>query len=85
MGVRGRDGADLSRHLAAGRRVADDPAYDLGQGAGFMSMRPRPLGAAFGGMWHYITHELPELVFGNFALDREAQGITGHSMAATAR
>ena len=31
-------------------------------------------------MWHYITHELPELVFGNFPLDRDAQGITGHSM-----
>ena len=27
-----------------------------------------------------MTHELPELVFGNFPLDREAQGITGHSM-----
>src|SRR5690606_26746809 len=31
-------------------------------------------------MWHYVTHELPELVFNNFALDRDAQGITGHSM-----
>ena len=31
-------------------------------------------------MWHYIVHELPELVSDNFAIDRDAMGITGHSM-----
>jgi S-formylglutathione hydrolase len=31
-------------------------------------------------MWHYVAHELPELVFGEFPLDRDRQGITGHSM-----
>ena len=31
-------------------------------------------------MWTYITKELPDLIFENFNLDEEAQGITGHSM-----
>ncbi len=63
-----------------GDGVANDDAYDLGQGAGFyVDATQEPWKPHFK-MWHYITHELPELVFGNFALDREAQGITGHSM-----
>ncbi|AUH65089.1 S-formylglutathione hydrolase [Paracoccus zhejiangensis] len=63
-----------------GEGVANDDAYDLGQGAGFyVDATQEPWKPHFQ-MWHYITHELPELVFGNFALDREAQGITGHSM-----
>ena len=63
-----------------GEGVADDPAYDLGQGAGFYVDATQAPWAPHFKMWHYVTHELPELVFGNFALDREAQGITGHSM-----
>lgn len=63
-----------------GEGVADDPAYDLGQGAGFYVDATQAPWAPHFRMWHYVTHELPELVFGNFALDREAQGITGHSM-----
>ena len=63
-----------------GEGVADDEAYDLGQGAGFYVDATQQPWAPHFRMWHYITHELPELVFGNFALDREAQGITGHSM-----
>lgn len=63
-----------------GEGVADDEAYDLGQGAGFYVDATQAPWAPHFRMWHYITHELPELVFGNFALDREAQGITGHSM-----
>ena len=63
-----------------GEGVADDAAYDLGQGAGFYVDATQAPWAPHFKMWHYITHELPELVFGNFALDREAQGITGHSM-----
>lgn len=63
-----------------GEGVANDEAYDLGQGAGFyVDATQEPWSPHFK-MWHYITHELPELVFGNFPLDREAQGITGHSM-----
>ncbi|KGJ04398.1 S-formylglutathione hydrolase [Paracoccus halophilus] len=63
-----------------GEGVADDEAYDLGQGAGFYVDATQKPWAPHFRMWHYITHELPELVFGNFALEREAQGITGHSM-----
>ena len=63
-----------------GEGVADDEAFDLGQGAGFYVDATQAPWAPHFRMWHYITHELPELVFGNFALDREAQGITGHSM-----
>ncbi len=63
-----------------GEGVADDEAYDLGQGAGFYVDATQAPWAPHFRMWHYITHELPELVFGNFALDRDAQGITGHSM-----
>ncbi len=63
-----------------GEGVANDEAYDLGQGAGFYVDATQEPWAPHFRMWHYITHELPELVFGNFALDREAQGITGHSM-----
>ncbi len=63
-----------------GEGVANDDAYDLGQGAGFyVDATESPWSPHFK-MWHYITHELPELVFGNFPLDRDAQGITGHSM-----
>ncbi|MFD1880519.1 S-formylglutathione hydrolase [Paracoccus pacificus] len=63
-----------------GEGVPDDDAYDLGQGAGFyVDATQDPWKKNFQ-MWHYVTHELPELVFDNFQLDREAQGITGHSM-----
>jgi len=31
-------------------------------------------------MWTYIADELPKLVFRNFDLMEEAQGVTGHSM-----
>ncbi|WP_134680877.1 S-formylglutathione hydrolase [Paracoccus ravus] len=63
-----------------GEGVANDEAYDLGQGAGFYVDATEAPWAPHFRMWHYITHELPELVFTNFPLDREAQGITGHSM-----
>ncbi|UFS66124.1 S-formylglutathione hydrolase [Paracoccus denitrificans] len=63
-----------------GEGVANDEAYDLGQGAGFYVDATEAPWAPHFRMWHYVTHELPELVFNNFPLDREAQGITGHSM-----
>ncbi|WP_347267557.1 S-formylglutathione hydrolase [Paracoccus sp. (in: a-proteobacteria)] len=63
-----------------GEGVADDAAFDLGQGAGFYVDATQAPWAPHFRMWHYVTHELPELVFGNFPLEREAQGITGHSM-----
>ncbi|WP_421702833.1 S-formylglutathione hydrolase [Aliiroseovarius sp.] len=63
-----------------GEGVADDDAYDLGQGAGFYVNATEAPWAEHFRMWDYITQDLPELVFENFALDADRQGITGHSM-----
>lgn len=63
-----------------GEGVANDEAYDLGQGAGFYVDATEAPWAPHFRMWHYVAHELPELVFSEFQLDRDAQGITGHSM-----
>lgn len=63
-----------------GDGVADDEAYDLGKGAGFYVNATQDPWKPHFQMWHYIVHELPELVGDNFAIDREAMGITGHSM-----
>jgi S-formylglutathione hydrolase len=63
-----------------GEGVADDEAYDLGQGAGFYVNATEPPWAAHFRMWDYITDELPILLERNFDLDMERQSITGHSM-----
>lgn len=63
-----------------GEGVANDPAYDLGQGAGFYVDATETPWAPHFKMWTYIAKELPEVVFANFPLIRELQGITGHSM-----
>ncbi|MFC3167416.1 S-formylglutathione hydrolase [Paracoccus fontiphilus] len=63
-----------------GDDVADDEAYDLGKGAGFYVDATQDPWAPHYRMWQYIVHELPELVGDNFAIDRDAMGITGHSM-----
>ena len=63
-----------------GEGVADDEAYDLGQGAGFYVDATEAPWAAHFGMYSYIQDELPKLLFRNFDLIEEAQGITGHSM-----
>ncbi|MDO5643920.1 MAG: S-formylglutathione hydrolase, partial [Paracoccus sp. (in: a-proteobacteria)] len=63
-----------------GEGVADDDAYDLGQGAGFyVNATEKPWAPHFR-MWDYITRDLPEAVFDAFPLRADAQGITGHSM-----
>ena len=63
-----------------GERVANDPSYDLGQGAGFyVNATEAPWSPHFR-MWDYLVHDLPEFVFSTFALDADRQGITGHSM-----
>ncbi len=63
-----------------GAHVADDPAYDLGQGAGFyVNATQKPWAPNFR-MYDYIMQELPQLVFDAFAIDPERQGISGHSM-----
>ncbi|MBN2630158.1 MAG: S-formylglutathione hydrolase [Rhodobacteraceae bacterium] len=63
-----------------GPGVADDPAFDLGQGAGFyVNATQKPWAPQFK-MWDYVTDELPRLLFNAFPLAEEAQAIMGHSM-----
>lgn len=63
-----------------GDDVADDAAYDLGQGAGFYVNATQSPWAPHFRMWDYVTEELPNLLERNFELDMDRQGITGHSM-----
>ncbi|MGB1387721.1 MAG: S-formylglutathione hydrolase [Paracoccaceae bacterium] len=63
-----------------GEGVADDEAYDLGQGAGFYVNATQAPWAPHFSMWDYVAEELPALLAENFAVDVERQGITGHSM-----
>ncbi|WP_347312343.1 S-formylglutathione hydrolase [Defluviimonas sp. SAOS-178_SWC] len=63
-----------------GEAVANDEAYDLGQGAGFYVNATRDPWALNYQMWDYVAEELPSIVTANFALDEERQAITGHSM-----
>ncbi len=63
-----------------GEGVADDDAYDLGQGAGFYVNATQAPWAPHFRMWDYIATDLPDLVFEHFALDPDRQAITGHSM-----
>ena len=63
-----------------GELVADDDAYDLGQGAGFyVNATEKPWAQNFA-MWDYVAEELPRIVTANFAVDEERQAVTGHSM-----
>lgn len=63
-----------------GEGVADDEAYDLGQGAGFYVNATEQPWAPHFRMWDYIADELPRVLTANFAIDEERQAITGHSM-----
>ncbi|NSX55982.1 S-formylglutathione hydrolase [Parasulfitobacter algicola] len=63
-----------------GEGVADDEAYDLGQGAGFYVNATQSPWASHFQMWNYIIDELPGLVTKEFAIDPDRQSITGHSM-----
>ena len=63
-----------------GEGVANDDAYDLGQGAGFYVNATQDPWAPHFKMWDYIALELPALLAENFAVDLDRQGITGHSM-----
>jgi len=63
-----------------GEDVADNPDYDLGQGAGFyLNATQEPWRAHFQ-MESYICDELIELVVAHFPTRPGAFGITGHSM-----
>jgi len=63
-----------------GENVPNHDDYDLGQGAGFYVNATTDKWSENFQMWDYITIELPKLIFENFPLLKNAQGITGHSM-----
>jgi len=62
-----------------GEGVADDPAYDLGQGAGFYVNAERAPWARHYRMYDYVVHELPALVEAQLPVTA-ARAISGHSM-----
>ncbi|MEP4769819.1 MAG: S-formylglutathione hydrolase [Roseibium sp.] len=62
-----------------GENVANDEAYDLGQGAGFYVNATEEPWAPHFQMETYIASELRDLVSENFAVSTR-HGITGHSM-----
>ena len=63
-----------------GDDVPDCEDYDLGKGAGFYVDAEKDPWAQHYRMWSYVTEELPHLVGQEFPVDRDRQGITGHSM-----
>src|SRR5688572_20277230 len=63
-----------------GDGVADDPAYDLGQGAGFYVDATQAPWAPHFRMESYVTQDLISAVEGVFAVAAGRRGIFGHSM-----
>lgn len=63
-----------------GPGVADDPAYDFGQGAGFYLDATQAPWASHFRMERYIAQELPSIVAKHLPVDAHRQGIFGHSM-----
>lgn len=63
-----------------GEGVADDDAFDLGQGAGFYVNATQAPWAPHFRMWDYVAEELPALLGEHFPVDLDRQAITGHSM-----
>lgn len=63
-----------------GDEVADDPAYDLGKGAGFYVNATQAPWTPHYNMWDYITEDLPSMLQENFPVDLSRQSIMGHSM-----
>jgi S-formylglutathione hydrolase len=62
-----------------GKGVADDAAWDLGQGASFYIDATQSPWSRHYRMQRYVADELPELVERHFAAS-DARGIFGHSM-----
>ena len=81
-----RDAAQLGMAILApdtsprGEGVADDPAYDLGQGASFYVDATQAPWSAHFRMESWLTSELLPLVAENFPVDLQRTGISGHSM-----
>lgn len=63
-----------------GEGVANDAAYDLGQGAGFYLDATQAPWTPHYKMESWITDELPALISTSFPADMSRQGISGHSM-----
>lgn len=63
-----------------GDNVPDDDAYDFGKGAGFYINATQDPWARHFQMERYIAQELNKLVCDHFPVQKDAQGITGHSM-----
>ncbi len=63
-----------------GADVAEDDAFDLGQGAGFYVDATEAPWAPHFRMESYVLNDLSELLFDTFPLDPARQAITGHSM-----
>ncbi len=63
-----------------GEGVANDEAYDMGQGAGYYVDATEEPWALHFRMRSYVEDELPALIAANFPADMARQGITGHSM-----
>ena len=63
-----------------GEGVANDAAYDLGQGAGFYVNATEAPWAPHFRMWDYVTEDLPRVLFNAFPVAEDRQSITGHSM-----
>ena len=69
-----------------GEGVANDAAFDLGQGAGFYVNATQEPWAPHFRMWDYVTDELPRLLFNAFPLAEEVQAHhRPFAWAATAR
>lgn len=62
-----------------GENVADDAAYDLGQGAGFYLNATQQPWATHYRMYDYVVHELPTLIEARFPVN-DKRAICGHSM-----
>jgi S-formylglutathione hydrolase len=63
-----------------GDNVANDPSYDLGQGAGFYVDATLAPWAPHFRMETYIVRDLVETVRASFRADPVRMGVTGHSM-----
>ncbi len=62
-----------------GEGVADDPAYDLGMGAGFYLNASQSPWQTHYQMYDYVTRELPALIEAHFPVSTK-RAISGHSM-----
>ncbi len=63
-----------------GEGVADDVAYDMGQGAGFYVDATRKPWAPHFSMETWVVRDLLDVVGANFPVDAARRGISGHSM-----